>query len=230
MTNQRFKLFTMEIALTHPDGDVELVDLPTDAKVGHLRVIVKERYEHFELSLEGERLIDDEVFFSELSSNEVKIDDCSCETCLLDLLKSFGDETINHKIETEEEGMTALMFAAQCGTIEMLEAILSHNPDIDKVNESGWTALMFAIEHGTVEMVEAILDHDPNHDIDKSDIYGMTSLMFAACYGTIDTVRSILSRGPDVNKVTLYAATALMFAVDHGTIDMIQAIKDYSSK
>ena len=75
-----------------------------------------------------------------------------------DIIKMM--ELLEQKVDinsTDEKRITALMFAAKDGRIEILEILLSNGADVNLTNSNGGTALMIAAQNDHTEIVEVLL-------------------------------------------------------------------------
>jgi len=61
--------------------------------------------------------------------------------------------------QTDEEGCTALMYAAQYDELDLVNTLLEKDPNIDLFNQKGKTALSIAIEKGYEHIAEAIRNY-----------------------------------------------------------------------
>jgi hypothetical protein len=110
-------------------------------------------------------------------------------------------------------GVTATMFAAICGSTEVLERLIAEGADVNAQDVDGRTVL---IETLTTEndipfsAIQAIIDAgaDPNVQIKG----GVTALMLAAT-GDLDILRLLIDAGTDINARDDRGTTALMRAV-----------------
>jgi len=95
---------------------------------------------------------------------------------LVNLLLSYG-ASLDPK---DEDGNTALIFAAENSNAEVVAALIRANPSINETNEEGRTALMEAANADDVEMVRSLLaagadvnlkdeDGDTAYDLTSSD-------------------------------------------------------------
>ena len=57
-----------------------------------------------------------------------------------------------------QHGMTALLWAADMGHLQVLELLLHSGADMTLVDDNGLTALLWAADRGHVECVKALLD------------------------------------------------------------------------
>jgi ankyrin repeat protein len=93
----------------------------------------------------------------------------------------------------DENGMSALMYAARKGHRDIVNALLQR-PDIDinSVDEDGWSALMFAVNWWRSDIVNALLQRSDT-DINQLDHMGRTPLTVAVEEGHTEIVRMLLS-------------------------------------
>ena len=75
----------------------------------------------------------------------------------------------------DNEGTTALVFAALGGDAETVQALLDAGADVNAKNSDGWTALMQAASGGDAETVQALLD--ARADVNAKDNDGVTALI-----------------------------------------------------
>ncbi|CAE7205324.1 unnamed protein product [Symbiodinium sp. CCMP2592] len=148
--------------------------------------------------------------------------------------KELGQENVLKAVqaasdidEQDEEGRTALMWAAGKADVEIVKAILLAGADVNLQSKAGWTALMVAAKYGQPGIVEAILKHKP--DLDLQEKTGWTALMSAARYGKPETVEAMLKHKPDLDLQNKIGSTALAVAVQnpHGpsaALAMVQAL------
>ena len=93
----------------------------------------------------------------------------------------------------DNDGRTALMFAAEKGHTEIVQILLKKGADVNAEDEYGGTALMIAAENGHTEIIKLLLEKGA--DVNAKDWYGKTALMYAAYYGHTETVQLLLEKG-----------------------------------
>jgi hypothetical protein len=108
--------------------------------------------------------------------------------------------THNANVEAaDEEGLTALMHAANNGHTDTVNALSgTHNANVEAADKIGWTALMHAAWHGHTDTVNALAD-TYNANVEVVNQTGETALMIASNRGhtvIVDTLRRILSSRP----------------------------------
>ncbi len=121
----------------------------------------------------------------------------------------------------DEDGMTALHFAAQNGNTDVVRFLLENGADIQardlKLNRS---AIHFAVENGNLECVKFLEEHDANL-LDR-DIYGATALHYAAQKNHLDVIKFLVSKKLDYTAKDARGWTAMHYAACGGSIDIIK--------
>ena len=125
----------------------------------------------------------------------------------------------------EEDGTTALAWAASHSNVAIAEVLLNKGANPDLTNELGIGPLSLAISNGSSEMVKLLLSKGAKPNVAREN--GETPLMTAARLGQVETMRLLLNRGASANqREKKFGQTALMWAagfpaavrllVDHG--------------
>lgn len=112
--------------------------------------------------------------------------------------------------------MTALLYAARDGRLEIAQMLVAAGADVNQVEANKINPLQMAIENDHVELAKFLLDH--NADINAADFWGRTPLWLAVEMRNLDTdksgengvdrasvlslVEALLSRGANVNART----------------------------
>lgn len=84
------------------------------------------------------------------------------------------DHHVDVNARTSKNGATALMLAASCGNVSVVEFLLQSGAKIDIQDKRGWTCLFYATYQGHQKVVELLLE---NH-ADKELRYGSIKLKF----------------------------------------------------
>ena len=121
----------------------------------------------------------------------------------------------------DEREMTALIYAAELGRLEIVQVLLAKGALIDTKDPSGATALGRAALWGHLPIVEALIskgaDVNAGGDPDKEGILGPTPLTWAADNGHFEIVQLLLAKGVDPNKKAgPTKATSLILAAGGG--------------
>ncbi|XP_072983338.1 E3 ubiquitin-protein ligase XB3-like [Typha latifolia] len=115
--------------------------------------------------------------------------------------------------------------AVQVGDLEMVEAILSTDPDMlyrttvyDRLS-----ALHIGAANGQIEVVSAILDGPVHPDVVNR--HKQTPLMLAAMHGKIECVQKLLEAGANILMFdSLHGRTCLHHAAYYGHLDCLKSI------
>ncbi|XP_019857878.1 PREDICTED: ankyrin repeat domain-containing protein 50-like [Amphimedon queenslandica] len=133
---------------------------------------------------------------------------------------SVNDPDIN--IQDIIYGMTALMLASNKGHHQVVELLLSKNPDINIQDNDGQTALMYACHNGHHQVVKLLLHKNPDINIQDND--GQTALMYACHNGHHQVFQLLLSKNPDINIRDNDGQTALMYACHNGHHQVVELL------
>jgi hypothetical protein len=95
---------------------------------------------------------------------------------------------------TSPTGMTALIYAALHGHIEIVNLLLSRGASL---HNDGECTLMQSAVMGGQNLVELLLD--AGAEINARNKYGETALMYAVSWGKTSVVKLLLDRGADPN-------------------------------
>ena len=111
------------------------------------------------------------------------------------------------------DGLTALMRAAERGHEAVAQLLLQHGADVAAKND-GLTALMCAAGGGHEAVAQLLLQHGA--DVAAANNDGVTALMGAAGGGHEAVAQLLLQHGADVTAARNDGFTALMFAAERG--------------
>ncbi len=120
-----------------------------------------------------------------------------------------------------DEGMTALHFAAQNGDTEVVRYLLENGADIkaqDYVRSR--SAIHFAAENGNLECVKLLAEHGA--DMIDRDCYGATPMHYAARYNKLNVIKYLVSKKVDYEAKDARGWTAMHYASYGGSIDVIR--------
>lgn len=128
------------------------------------------------------------------------------------LLESGADSNAR-----EQDGATALAWAAMRSNIAMTRLLLQSGADPNLTNELGIGPLALAVANGSTAIAALLLENGANPNVAREN--GETPLMAAARRGQLEVVRLLLERGADVNARTKkFGQTALMWAAGYPEI------------
>ena len=131
----------------------------------------------------------------------------------------------------DQDGITALKFAALNGHLECVEALLQAGAAVNAADQDGTTALMCAALNGHEDCVKALIKAGADVHVDVVDVAdgdGRTALKFAALNGHLECVEALLQAGAKadagVDAVLEGGETALMFAALNGHLECVTAL------
>lgn len=121
----------------------------------------------------------------------------------------------------DENGMTALHFAAQNGNTDVVRYLLENGADIKAQDiKLERAAIHFAAENGSLECVKFLAEHGA--DLLDRDIYGTTALHYAAKKNHLDVIKYLVSKKVNYTAKDARGWTAMHYAACGGSIDVIR--------
>lgn len=154
-------------------------------------------------------------------------------------IASFGTEGNQQKISAQEhkrildakddEGITALMKAAESGEMETCKLLLTEGASADAKDDEHWNALLWASLAGQLEIVEMLIkDYGLQADYvtEKAD----TPLMKAASNGYWEVCEYLITEGAKINLHDQEYQTSLMWASAEGHIETVRGLLQLDAK
>ena len=125
------------------------------------------------------------------------------------------------------DGSTALMWAARRGHEAVAQLLLQHGADVAAANNDGSTALMWAARRGHEAVAQLLLQHGA--DVAAADNDGGTALMLAGGGGDEAVAQLLLQHGADVKAADNDGGTALMLAGGGGDEAVAQLLLQHGA-
>ncbi len=122
----------------------------------------------------------------------------------------------------DNEGRTALIWAAINGHASAVKALLNTGADVNAIDNIGMTSLMEAASGGKSDVIRILLEKDANVNSSARD--GMTALMLASSEGHKEIVNILIDRGANINAVNRDGRTALILAASNGHTGVVKAL------
>lgn len=138
------------------------------------------------------------------------------------LLEYGAASTIHVK---NNEGLSALHFAALSGDDNIIVKLLQLNAAINDLTNNECTPLYFASEKGHIGAVKALISH--NADKNKSNFRKKTPLFAAVMGGHVDVTIELLKCGVLVDEPNSQGATPLFIAALQGRLDIVKSLLAY---
>ncbi|KAL4094146.1 hypothetical protein PRIC1_009809 [Phytophthora ramorum] len=122
------------------------------------------------------------------------------------------------KEATDNQGKTALIWAACHGRLDMVRYLAEQGAKKDAIDQNGNTALIWAACHGRLEVVRYLIERGAKKD--AKDQNGNTALIWAVNHGHLEVVHYL------VQQDSINAATTLGEAIKGGQFKVIRALLD----
>ncbi|MHA1960719.1 MAG: ankyrin repeat domain-containing protein [Candidatus Thorarchaeota archaeon] len=134
---------------------------------------------------------------------------------------------------TDSRGMTALVWAALRGHLEIVRALLEKGANVNCINSAEWTPLMQAAAQGHLDIVNLLLENGANVNM-KTFVSG-TALIFASGEGHEEIVKVLLDKGADPSisisgTDTEDGMTALSYARRNGHTKIVEMLREEGGK
>ena len=147
----------------------------------------------------------------------------------------------------DKNGLTALMYAACIGDLEIVKMLCDRGANPDLQNKKGWTAAMFAAQMRHEEVLEYFNSKTYNRDLKNQvgltvvDIILKQALFKAAREDNLNNVKIYLNYNIDINATDHKTGkTALHYAAESGSDKVVEYLleqknidlskKDYNKK
>jgi len=133
-----------------------------------------------------------------------------------------------HKKEVElpdQNGNTPLIWASIQNDIEIAEALIESDANVNAQNYEGQTSLFMAISMGYEDMARLLLENGANPNI--STLEGVTALHMAAANGARNLLVLLLGFGAFVNEQDENGDTVMHYAVREGRVDIVKFLASF---
>lgn len=170
---------------------------------------------------------------SVLSTKTLQRSDSMVSLCYRTLLSYITDDNLpglqtfleNKRVivdDRDENGGTALHYAAAKGKLQFVRELINHGADVNAEDNDNWTALLCAAKEGHTDICIELLDHGAL--IEHRDMGGWSALMWATYKGHVQTVELLLERNADVNAHGNYHISSLLWASGRGHTEIVKML------
>ena len=132
------------------------------------------------------------------------------------------DASLVHKVD--EFGKTALHYAAEQGSLEMVDILLANGANPNVCGQNGLPALHLSCLYDKIGILKLLTANNERLDLNAVDFAGNGALHFAAMSGSSLCAEHLLSEGADINSANNKKATAVMFAALYSQQTMIRLL------
>jgi ankyrin repeat protein len=129
--------------------------------------------------------------------------------------------------ECDNDGNTALLFAAWGGHRALIEQLLRWGSKLDEKNYNGHSVFLSAANGGRIEIVEWLLTK--GFSLDETNNNGDTALLLAAYGGHIGLVQRLLQLGASLQDKNSCGFTPLLSAANGGQLEMARWLLENGS-
>ena len=119
------------------------------------------------------------------------------------------------------DGLTALHYAAQNGSLDIIKYLVEHGADISaQDNEQSRSVIHFAAENGDIECIKYLTEHEA--DLLDKDVNGATPLHYAAMANNLEAVKYFVTKKLDYTAKDDRGWTAMHYAANGGALDVMK--------
>ncbi|MCB0332832.1 MAG: ankyrin repeat domain-containing protein [Bdellovibrionales bacterium] len=141
----------------------------------------------------------------------------------------FGDATQVSSLlsggadpNVKQNGMSALVFAAQSGSLEIVKLLVEAKADVNSTDMLGRTALMQAVAAQQAPLIEYLLSVKADANIKAKD--GSTALISATRDGYVEGVKILALGGADLNIGDVDGNAPVHIALDYNNREILQVL------
>jgi ankyrin repeat protein len=124
---------------------------------------------------------------------------------------------------SNDDGFTALQYAAKLGDKDIVLCLLNHRADVDAKNKFHQTPVMLSARNGHSDVTGMLVEAGAS--IERTDKGGRNALMMAARNGRVATIETLLKAKASVNMVDRRGKTALTLLAEHACPRSIRGMK-----
>ena len=119
------------------------------------------------------------------------------------------------------DGLTALHYAAQNGSLDIIKYLVEHGADISaQDNEQSRSVIHFAAENGDIECIKYLTEHGA--DLQDKDANGATAFHYAVMANNLEAVKYFVTKKLDYTAKDNRGWTAMHYAANGGALDVMK--------
>uniref|UniRef100_A0A8D8VMQ1 Kinase D-interacting substrate of 220 kDa n=1 Tax=Cacopsylla melanoneura TaxID=428564 RepID=A0A8D8VMQ1_9HEMI len=146
----------------------------------------------------------------------------------LESLQNFLENKRTVTDDRDDNGGTALMFAASKGKLAFVRTLVNRDADVNAEDSDNWSPLTYAAKEGHTDVCAELLDHGA--ELDHRDMGGWSPLMWASYKGHTETVALLLEKNADVNAHGNYHISSLIWAAGRGYTEIVSLLVKKNAK
>ncbi|KAJ6582574.1 ankyrin repeat-containing domain protein [Mycena vulgaris] len=129
--------------------------------------------------------------------------------------------------QAENDGWTALHFAARSGRLSLGQLLIAHSASVDQAASNGCTALHFPSVGSHLDVAQLLIEHSAY--VDQAENNGWTALHFATQSGRLNVAQLLIEHSASVDQTDNNGWTALHFATQSGRLNVAQLLIEHSA-
>lgn len=119
------------------------------------------------------------------------------------------------------DGLTALHYAAQNGSLDIIQFLVEHGADISAQDyEQSRSVIHFAAENGDIECIKYLTEHGA--DLQDKDVNGATAFHYAVMANNLEAVKYFVTKKLDYTAKDNRGWSAMHYAAFGGALDVMK--------
>ena len=119
------------------------------------------------------------------------------------------------------DGLTALHYAAQNGSLDIIKFLVEHGADISAQDyEQSRSVIHFAAENGDIECIKYLTEHGA--DLQDKDANGATAFHYAVMANNLEAVKYFVTKKLDYTAKDYRGWTAMHYAANGGAFEVMK--------
>ena len=133
-------------------------------------------------------------------------------------------ENYNFHLEmTNDDGWSALLYAAQAGNLELFQYLIGKGSNVYKRKTDGMTCFHIAASNGRLRLCKMLLDNY-NFDIEMINDDGWSALLCAACTGHLELFKYLIEKGSNIYREKRDGMNCLHIAAANGHLRLCKVL------
>lgn len=140
--------------------------------------------------------------------------------------KEFVEKINECKNVRNTMGLTPMMLAIAKENIDLVEALIAAQVDVNELDGAGMTALVFAANKNNVRIVQLLRRAGARIEVVNNNLSG---LMMAARNSSLELIQVMKPTPPEINIPAEDGWTAIYFAINRQDLDILRYLLDHGA-